>query len=372
MVMPAFDRLRQVIDDPHKYCQEWKSRTGKKAVGYLCTYIPEELLYAAGILPVRVLSRPENIEVVGRHIPGNYCPHSRGCLAQGLQGKYSYLDGLVDCHGCQQMLQTFYSWQKHMPLPFSHRVFVPQHRHHPQAADQLYQELVSLKSSLEEWTEEPVTDEALAAAIQVYNTNRRLMREIYERRKKDPPALSGSETFELVLSSMLMDKEEHSQLLEQVLRELGPRQGDGKARVMLVGSVTQDIELYRLIESLGGEIVIDDDCIGTRYFWNDVIVNGNSLAAIGSRYLDRPPCPLWDLDPQRERCSYALKLAQEYRVQGAIFARLKFCDPHGYDIPAMKATLKDNDIPSLVIETDITLARGQLRTRIEAFLEMLV
>jgi benzoyl-CoA reductase/2-hydroxyglutaryl-CoA dehydratase subunit BcrC/BadD/HgdB len=67
-----------------------------------------------------------------------------------------------------------------------------------------------------------------------------------------------------------------------------------------------------------------------------------------------------------------LKLAQEYQVQGAIFARLKFCDPHAYDIPAIQATLKDNDIPALVIETDITLARGQLRTRIEAFLEMLV
>ena len=371
-MVSAFDRLRQVIDDPHKYVEEWKDSTGRKAAGYLCTYVPEELLYAAGVLPVRVLTKAEHIDIVGKHIPGNYCAHSRGCLAQGLQGRYSYLDGLVDSHGCQQMLQTFYSWQKHRPLPFSHRVFVPQNRHHPQAANQLYQELVSFKSSLEEWTGEPVTEEALAAAIQVYNTNRRLMREIYELRKQDPPALSGSETFELVLSSMLMDKEEHSQLLSQVLKELSPKQGAGRTRVMLLGSVTQDIELYRLIESLGGDIVIDDDCVGTRYFWNEVALDGSSLAAIGSRYLDKPPCPLWDLDPKRERCSHVLKLAQEYQVQGAVFARLKFCDPHAYDIPAIQATLKDNDIPALVIETDITLARGQLRTRIEAFLEMLV
>jgi len=136
---------------------------------------------------------------------------------------------------------------------------------------------------------------------------------------------------------------------------------------MVIGSEC-DVEFISLIESLGAHVVIDDLCTGSRYFWNEVVPDGNRLSAIAARYLDRPHCPLRDL-PERRRLPHLVNLAKEYNVQGAIIALQKFCEPHAFDTLPIEAALKEQGIPTLFLELDVTLASGQLRVRIEAFLE---
>jgi benzoyl-CoA reductase subunit C len=170
---------------------------------------------------------------------------------------------------------------------------------------------------------------------------------------------------------MFMDKAEHNQLLEAVLKELPRQDQDSErgARLMVIGSEV-DPEFISLLESSGAQVVTDDTCTGSRYFWNDVIPAGDSLSAIAARYLDRLPCPLRDVT-ERRRIRRILDLVKDYNVDGVIIALQKFCEPHGFDNPAIERALKENGIPSLFLELDITLAPGQLRTRIEAFLEMI-
>ena len=95
--MTALERMQEVVERPHDYATEWKSRAGREVFGYFCTYVPEEIMYAAEILPVRVLGKSESQDLTDVYIPTTvWCPHSRDCLAQGLMGRYKYLDGVVN------------------------------------------------------------------------------------------------------------------------------------------------------------------------------------------------------------------------------------------------------------------------------------
>jgi benzoyl-CoA reductase subunit C len=365
-------KFRQVVEERHSYAQEWKARTGGKVIGYLCTYVPEEIIYAAGILPVRILGSHEPQDITDIHIYGMYCAYSRDCLAQGLKGDYHYLDGIVTAHSCMHIRQAFDSWRRHIPINFNYYLYIPAHIINPSAKICIREEFKSFKEALEEWTGNPISNQAMDEAIEIYNTNRRLMRQIYALRKRNQPPISGTEAMEMVMASMFMDKKEHNDWLKPLLDDLLKQENGSLSgvRLMIVGSENDDLSLLQLAESLGANLVIDDHCTGSRYFWNEIIPGEDRLQAIANRYIERPLCPQKDL-VERRRLSHILQLAREYNIQGVILIQQKFCDPHGYDLPLIKSLLKDHHIPALELETDITIPVGQFRTRVEAFIEMI-
>ncbi len=356
----------------HDYARSWKERTGGRVLGYFCTYVPEEIVYAAGILPVRIMGSHEPQDVTEPYLYGGFCPFCRDCLAQGLLGRYEYVEGVAIARSCVHIYQTFDSWQRHLPVSYSHYLSMPSRVTIPSAPGYLRAELVQFQRSLEEWTGAPIPDESLDRAIDIYNTNRRLMREIYELRRGDSPPISGTQAMEMVLSGMFMDKEEHNGLLQELLAQLPGPGGNGSVgtRIMVLGSENDDTEVIRLIESLGGRVVIDDHCSGSRYFWGEVVPGEDRLAALAARYLEKPPCPQKDL-VERHRLEHILRLAQEYRVEAAVLIHEKFCDPHEFDNPAIESMFRERGIPCLTLELDTTVPAGQFRTRLEAFLEML-
>ncbi len=368
----SFQRFREVVDNRHQYAKDWKARTGGKVFGYICTYVPEEVLYASGILPVRVLGGHEPVDLVEPHIHSMFCPFSRDVLGQALKGRYSYLEGLTVGHTCMHIHQAFEAWEFHVPLPFTYLLFVPSCLQSPSARACYLEEVKLFKGALEESQGSAIAPEALERASQVYNRNRRLLRQIYDLRKQDGPPISGSMAMEAALSSMFMDKEEHSRLLEDALEGLGA-DGDRRyagIRLMMVGGENDDIELVRMVESLGATVVIDDQCTGSRYFWQEVVPGEDPLEAIADRYLDAPPCPTKELQ-ERQRIAHMDMLFQEYRAQGAILVNQKFCDPHQIDFPAIMAFFQKRNIPTLFLELDMTTPVGQFKTRVEAFLEMM-
>jgi benzoyl-CoA reductase subunit C len=367
----ALDRFHQVVVGRHQYAQEWQARTGGKVMGYLCTYVPEELAYAAGVLPVRIMGSHQPQSITENYIFSMWCPYCRDCLAQGLLGRYDYLDGIVFAQTCQHIRQTFDSWRTHLPMEFSHDIYMPSSLHVPMAVECLAGELRSFQEGLEGWAGHPITPSDIAGAVDIYNTNRRLMTQVYELRRGPSPPLTGVQAMEMVLASMFMDKQEHNELLRQALEELKGQPGHNSGvRLMLLGSENDDTDLVGFVESMGGQIVVDEHCTGTRYFWGEVLPGDDPLTAIAQRYVDRPPCPLKDLT-ERRRVKHVLTLAKEYQVKGAIMVLEKFCDPHEFDLPLIEGALKEADIPTLILEVDSTIPAGQFRTRIEAFLEMI-
>ena len=370
--MTAMEKVHDIVENRHQYAIDWKKKTGGKVVGCFCSYVPEELIWAAGALPVRILGSHETQDVADSHIAGIFCPHCRDTLAQGLQGRYDYLDGIVNAHTCIHMNQAFNAWGDHVTKGYNYFFIIPSNFQIPYALSELTHEMGEFKRSLEEWTGKSISQEDLDKAIEVFNTNRGLLREIYDLRKSDPPLLSGLEAMDLTLVNMIMDREECNALLADALMEIKERPStlQSNIRLMIVGSENDDREYVRYIETLGATIVIDDQCTGTRHFWNDVTPGGDPLMALAERYRNRPRCPLKD-GGKRTRFEHMLKLAKEWDVAGVIIGQQKFCDPMGYEIPAMQNMFKKNDIPSMVLELDVTVAQGLVRTRVQAFLEML-
>ncbi|OAT85270.1 benzoyl-CoA reductase, bzd-type, subunit N [Desulfotomaculum copahuensis] len=365
-------KFQEWFENRHEYAKEWKQRTGGKVIGYFCTYVPEEILYAAGVLPVRILGSHEPQDVTEPHIFGMFCPFCRDCLAQGLKGRFDYLDGITIAQSCLHIRQAYTSWDLHRPREFSYYLPMPHHVQSKRAYPFLRSELAAFKEAVEKWTGKTISDADLDRGIEIMNTSRRLMREVYELRKRENPPLTGLEAMYLVLSGQMVDKREHNAYLEQKLKELSERQPDRQTgeRLMILGSEDDDTAFMAMAESLGTTFVVDDHCTGSRYFWNRVEPQEDRLMAIAARYIDRPACPTKDW-PERSRLPHILKLAKEWNVQGAIVMQQKFCDPHELDIPAIRKYLEENGVPTLFLEFDVTVPIGQFRIRVEAFLEML-
>lgn len=355
-----------------EYAKQWKQRTGGKVVGYFCTYAPEELMYAAGILPVRILGSHEVQDVTEPHIFAMFCPFCRDCLAQGLKGRFNYLDGIMIAQSCLHIRQAFTSWQKHIPVDYSYYLPMPHHVQSKHAAPFLTKELEVFKASLEEWLGRKIGDQAINDAIDVYNRNRQLLWRVYETRQATAPPLTGEEALEVVLAAQMVDKQDHNAALETVLARLAARPATRPTgtRLMILGSEDDDLEFIHMVESCGATFVIDDHCTGTRYFWNEVAPDGSPLARIAERYVKRVPCPTKDW-PNRTRVAHALALAKTYNVQGAIVMQQKFCDPHELDTPALTKALRQAGLKTLFLEFDVTVPIGQFKVRVEAFLEML-
>lgn len=371
------ERFHQWAESRHEYAKEWKQRTGGKVLGYICTYVPEEILYAADILPVRIFGGHEaDISIVEPHIFGMYCPFCRSCLAEGLKGRYNYVDGIAIGQSCLHIRQVFFTWQIHIPHEFDHYIYVPHSNQNKGRYEYLRWEFGKFKEAVEQWIGRSISDADLDKGIEICNTNRRLLRQVWEFRKQANPPLTGTEALELVISSQVTDKREHNEALKDLLKELPQRKLDRETgtRLIIIGSEDDDRAFTKMLEegmNMPATFVIEDHCVGSRYFWEEVSPDQDRLMAISKRYLDKPTCPGKDW-PERTRFPHILNLVKEYKVEAAILMQQKFCDPHELDIPALTKFLNDHGIPTYFLEFDVTVPVGQFQTRVEAFLETMI
>ncbi len=371
------EKFQQWFDMRHYYAKEWKKKTGGKVVGMFCTYQPEEILYAADILPVRIFGGHDAPTQAEPYMySGLQCPHCRCCLSEGLKGRYDYLDGIIVSNTCLTERPLFWAWVQHIGVDYHYYLMTP----HASQTTGIYKffkrELVPFKESIEKWIGRTITDQDMDRGIEIMNTNRSLMRQVWEYRKMADPPLTGVDALDISLSEQVTDKREHSEALRGLLRELPQRnlKRETGTRLMMVGSEHEDREFVQMVEekmTLPATIVTEEICTGTRYFWSNVVPQEDRLAAIAARYIDRVPCPGKDW-PERRRFDQVLNLAKEYKVEGAIVFQQKYCEPHELDIPDLRQFLADNGIPSYFLEFDVTVPIGQFQTRVEAFVETMI
>ncbi len=368
-----FGQFQNWYEKRHDYARAWKARTGGTVVATMCTYTPEEVLIAAGMLPVRVLGAHEPQNVTEPHIFGMFCPFCRDSLAQGLLGRFDYADGVTLTQSCIQYRQAFTSWRMHVPtVKWDYYLPMPNEVQSQFAKKLHYDEVKKFHTFMEVTSGRKISAADLKQAIETVNENRRLLMQLFDYRKEENPRVTGVEALYASITAQFVDKEEHNRELKRVLAELPkrPQNREEGVRVMTIGSENDDCGFMAMVESVGCTIVIDDQCSGTRYFWNESKPNDDPIAAIADRYCERPACPTKDY-PAHTRFDHVLKLARDYNARAAIFLQQKFCDPHEGDYPDLKQHLEDNGIPTLFLEFDITNPLGPFRTRVEAFLETL-
>ncbi len=354
----------------HQLAEGWK-QAGRKVFGYFCNYTPEELIYSAGIIPVRIRGSAENVDLADAHLPSFCCSYMRSALDQALKGRYSYLDGMVFPKTCDMTRALYGIWKRNIKLPYYWFLPVPG-KSTDEAVEFFTHELRLFKESLEEYSNHKISDESLMQAIKVYNRNRSLVGEVYKLALSDTPQFSASEVFGILLAGLVMPKEEHNAMLRDLLDKLpaSNTSAEDKVRLMIAGNTFENIELLQTIEECGGEVVIDDLDIGTRYYGSTVDESLEPLRAIAERYLRKIPCPC--KHPAAPRLGHMLELAKTYRVKGVVLVIQKYCDTHLYDRPWIESRLKEEGFPVLSVEhSDTGWTGGKFKTMVQAFIEML-
>ena len=372
----TLDRFREVNNTFPKTAEilEYK-RQGKKVFGWLCTYVPEEIIHAAGALPIRITGYSQEMELEdgNAYLYINNCSFSRSCLQMGIRGEYDFLGGVVAGSTCDGARRLFDLWRYYIKAPFHHVLTVPR-KYSERGHDLYHSQVRQFKENLEEFLGIQITDEALYQSIKVYNEARALLKNLYDLRKLSTPPITGAETMEVLNASFRMPKELFNEWLRDLLGELATSGNahTSRARLMVTGSVMNNPEFIESIEKLGGLVVTDELCTSTRY-WSDPVIldEGNTpLQAISRRYLNNFPCAR--MYPSDERFNRILELTRDFKVDGVISQIIRYCVPYAHDLPLITDRLKAQGIPTLALDVEYGASgSGQIQTRVQAFLEML-
>lgn len=370
------DRLRSSYSTSVKAnpaVAEWK-RQGKPVIGYMCNNFPEEILAAAGALPVKLLGGPVNIVEANEYHSTFMCHYGRSILELGLTGDYASLDGLVYAFGCDGGCNVAQVLMETVPKPYGKFMYTP----HGQGEESLkfyLGELESFCRSLEERLGCRLEEHVLKRAIAVYNEQRVLMRQVYELRgRSQTPLLTGVEVAEILEYIVSTPKEQGNRLLREILEEAPRRKVKNSTgtRLLVAGTVLPDKELYQMVEEVGGMVVGDSLCLGSRYFWDLVDDQLPSLEGLARRVLERIPCSCmgWERVAERQ-LEHLLGQAERYHADGVIFAVQKWCDPMQMDRPFLIRQLQAKGLPVLPVEVERHVGGSQFRNRLEAFMEIL-
>ena len=367
--------LATLLDAARAPLSDWTTRyPGHQPMGYLCSYVPEEILHAAGYAPVRLRGTTMPLRQVDAHLQSFTCALCRSTLDQLLGGELEHLVGAVFSHTCDTMQAQADLWRiNSQESYFVDTVMQPANLSAPSTRPYLIAELQRFAERLGSFSGQPIAEESLRASISLYDETRRLVQGLQGARDQLPTTAF----FAALDAAQRMPREEVNPLLAELLADLDakpegsePDQVGSGPRLFLVGAVLDEPRLLEIIEETGARVSGDDLCSGSRHFLDQVGAGGDPFESLATYYLRRPPCPT-KVHPDHNPGRYLLEQASQVRADGILFALEKFCEPHAFDYALVRPTLEQAGVPHLLLEMEQTPSLEALRTRIEAFVEML-
>jgi benzoyl-CoA reductase subunit C len=357
----AADGMTEVVCDPHTRLRAKKNEDGK-AVGYFCSYVPVELIHAAGFTPVRMLLGPPPGDAAGAFMQPFCCSFARSLLEGLADGTYDYLSAVVMPHTCDTIRNLSDLVETAAPGMRVMRLMVPTITHTPEAVDFMVEELAVLKRGLEDMAGSEISDWDLRRSIGLYNRCRSALAGLCEMN------LGNHLLYTAYLAVQLTGPEEFLGLVKYL------KSGEevaGTKRVAVVGGPVPQLEIFDLLEEYGMSVAWDDLCTASRFAMGMVAENGKPLRALAERYLGRRPCPT-KLDPTNQREESLIKGIRASGAEGVVFAQQAFCEFHSFDYPGLKKRLDAESIPSVRLDLEHPFQpTGQMRTRLQALSEML-
>ena len=369
----------EISKDPYTQVSKWKEKNEKKVVGVYPMWIPEEIIHASGMLPVVLWRGNEPVTIGHAHVPPFNCGITRSFTDDALREKLKFLDGMIFYRMClQEISLEFIMEHNAQPKPeyIGYFYFPAVFDRNPALKEFLIDELQDFKRDMENLNGIEITNESLKKSIQIYNKNKEILRNLYELRRNSSGKIKAKEVQAIVHSSMLLPKEDHTKMMEELLPQLEKRKTatNGKIKVILTGALCQTVQgdLLDLIEDLGMEVVDDDMYVGSRYFALDANVNGDPIQALADRYMeDEPVCPTkgeW----AKNWGEHLIDMVKQNKADGVISLLIKFCPPHLCWYPAVREKLAEEGIPHTMIEVEHEVTSlDPVRTRLEAFTEMI-
>jgi benzoyl-CoA reductase/2-hydroxyglutaryl-CoA dehydratase subunit BcrC/BadD/HgdB len=357
--------------------------TGKKVIGAFCIYAPEELAYAADATIVGLCGGADfSVPDAEAVLPRNLCPLIKSFYGFKLNRTCPYFQssdlvvGETTCDGKKKVYELL------SELIPTYVLEVPHKPDTAKGKEFWFKELEAFKAELEKVTGNKITAEKLKASIELINNKRRALKRLSDLRAKSPSPISGLDGLLIDQISFNDDVKRFTAKVNELCDELDERvrKGEGVAakdapRVMVSGCpmAIPNWKLHSIVQEAGASVVVEESCVGTRYFTDLVEPKGDSvndlLWALVEKY-SQIPCACFT--PNDRRIKSVKELAKQFKVYGVIYYTLQNC--HDYNVEAVKVerALKAQDLPMLKIETDYgTGDAAQIKTRVEAFLEII-
>lgn len=377
--------FENLLQDANNELVQQAKNDGGLALGYTCYHIPEVLLNCGNCFSVRLRApRTGSMDIATYYMSNFLCGYSKAILERAIEGGYNFLNALLASETCSEMNRAAEHFElleltgeKKFFLTFSDMPF----KIEPHTVKH-YVNQVRLKilDKLNEIYGVDVSDEAILKAVEEHNEVCRLITEIGNYRKADNPVITGYEYHVLNLVTYCCPKSLILPALRETAEELKTREADAKknyrAKIVVVGSEMDDPEFTKLIEDSGALVVADRYCFGALPGREEIIINEGEdvLTQICLHYLKTSQCPRYmSHEKVQERRDYVRNLVDEYGADGVMYEQLKFCEYWGYE-RALASYVMTNDygVPTAAVDRQYTAsASGQLRTRVQAFVESL-
>ncbi len=363
------------------FIKEQKERAGQlltnkpmPILGWSNTYIPEEVLIAAGFLPYRILGAPISLSLSKSYLSGNISSHVQSILECALRGDYRFLDGMIIGASTDATKRLYDAWIRYAGVSFNHLFDIPK-IFGENALIHYKESIKALAEDIEKHFKVKISEQALRNAVSTCNETRRLLLQLNNLRKEASSPISAIQMLEICKLAMAADKTIFNKGLKILLDAMGrsPLEGKEKSsyRILLTGSFEDQDWLLNAVEEAGGSVVCEDTCTRLRYFYGLIDEDSEPISAIAKRYMEYK-IPSADLVSFERRAETILRLIKEFKIDAVVYYILKFDDPYLFEFPEMKDFLDNNGIPVLRIETEHnTSAIGQINTRLQAFMETL-
>jgi benzoyl-CoA reductase subunit C len=365
-----------------------------KNIGWLCTYTPEEMIIASGFNPIRILGN-KKLNKSESYFPINFCPYLKSSWEALLNAEDS-LSAVIftnSCDGMRRLYDTAEHYLKDIPV---YMLDVPRNTDY-RAKDFFASRLEDLKVFLESLSGSALETDKITGAIETMNKKRELLANFSRLFFDGHTDLKISDYYKIMELSTSSQVNDFISDFEKFIDSLShkentkPSSSGGSTilkdnnipEVMIIGNLITEDKLWNLLSSIDLRLVSDDLCISSRYY-TGLVDNGSPgqadggtkkekdglLRAISERYLGKPHC--MRMADMGAKVAEIEKKVKEDNVRGVIFISLKFCDTMLYSFPLIKQALGKLKIPVLYLEIEYSnFSVGQVKTRTQAFLEML-
>ncbi|MFW6414986.1 MAG: 2-hydroxyacyl-CoA dehydratase subunit D [Thermodesulfobacteriota bacterium] len=360
------------------YLSRWQEKGGK-VVGYTCSYVPQEILYAGGILPFRIrASQSEKTNIGDTYFGPFICSLPKCMLQLAGEGVYSFLDGAIITAGCDSMRRLHECWRKagqdipgSLPEFFFH-LGVP-HKASTYAVKWFEEELDRLINGLQDQFKISVSRQDILESISIYNQSRELIQRLEEERQSANPPISGAEALAIYTTASSVPRQDFIDLLSGFLEQKpDTSKFRDKKRLMLIGSANDDLDLIQLIEGERAVVVADQNCFGAKSELGRIGEDGDPLSALAERYLQKFYCPRM-YGQYKNRRQAVLDTVRNAGIDGVVLQNIRFCDLHGAENGLLERDLEDAGIPCLKLEREygLLVETGRIKMRVDAFMERL-
>lgn len=360
--------------NPEAAIREAMQSTGKKAIGCFPIYTPEEVVYAAGMLPVGMWGGQLRGNRSARYLQGFCCSIMRANTEQALAGKYDFLSGVMITSYCDTLKCIIEDWKVAVPHLNVIPVVYPQNRKIESGKIYFIEELKRIAGSLEEISGAEITNDKLEEAVDLYDEYRKEMQRFTDLAGKNNGLITPVNRHLIIKAGYFMDKAEYTEKIRTIndeLQQMIQESSDNRKKIILTGLMAEPEGLLEIFEENGMTVVADDLAQESRQFRVIADKKNNPWERMADRISDQDGCSFL-YDEKKSRCELLSDLKEKYEADAVIFCQMKFCDPEEFDYPLIKKHLENKNIPLLYLEIEQQMdSMEQIRTRVQGFAEML-